>query len=536
MANLISKIRARRTRDRERKSGQMSAAQLPLPENPYLGLLIGLVFWAAASFLMHAGYWLGSKESVIGAGFRVTGDAAFLLAGILATAIYLNTVQPGFLRRNSRIALLALITLLPLALSKAAYRLFQVSGWIPAEVTVFLLPFALAPLLATILTNSNAGIAVGVWASLGLALLAGRSFTVLVTGLIATTVAAFTARSIRTRSRVFSIGLWIGMSQLLCVFAQTALDWSEASPLLVVHQALACIAGGLFSAVVVLVVLPAFEILFGVTTDIRLLEISDLGHPLLQSLAIEAPGTYHHSLVVANLAQAAADEIGANSLLARVCAYFHDIGKLAKPEFFAENIHLRDNPHDDLPPSMSTLILASHVKEGVSLAMLHKLPGPVAAVIREHHGTGLMSVFHHKAKTQMELDLRKPDSVSSPVDESSFRYPGPKPTTRESALICLADAVEAASRSIEKNSPGHIESLVQDIVMSRFEDGQLDQCELTLSDLTRVKRSFVFTLRSMYHGRVSYPKDENRDKQPAKDGAAEPAEGRSADKTSHAQG
>jgi len=514
----------------------MSAAQLPLPENPFLGLLIGFVFWAAASFLLHAGYWLGPAGTAAGSGFRVTGDSAFLLAGILATALYLNTVEPGFLRRNSRVSLLALIALLPLLLSKAAYRVFQVSGWVPAEVTVFLLPFALAPLLATILTNSSIGTAAGVWASLGLSLLAGRSFTVLVTGLTATAVAALTARSIRTRARVFSIGLWIGMSQLLCVFAQTALDWSQTTPLLVVHQAIACLAGGVFSAVVVLVVLPAFEVLFGITTDIRLLEISDLGHPLLQRLAIEAPGTYHHSLVVANLAQAAADEIGANSLLARVCAYFHDIGKLAKPEFFAENIHLRTNPHDDLPPSMSTLILASHVKEGVSLAMLHKLPGPVAAVIREHHGTGLMSVFHHKAKTQMELDLKKQDSMSSPVDESAFRYPGPKPSTRESALICLADAVEAASRSMEKNSPTHIENLVQDIVMSRFEDGQLDQCELTLAELTRVKRSFVFTLRNMYHGRVSYPKDENRDKQQAKDSTAEPQEGRSPDKTNHAQG
>lgn len=174
--------------------------------------------------------------------------------------------------------------------------------------------------------------------------------------------------------------------------------------LTVFHMAGACILGSVISALIALMILPLFETAFDVSSDITLLELSDLGHPLLQRLALEAPGTYHHSLIVANLAQAAADEIGANSLLARVASYFHDIGKIIKPNFFAENIQMQPNPHDNIPPSMSTLVISAHVKEGLSLAMLHKLPSSISKVICEHHGTSVMSFFHHKAQAQQELD------------------------------------------------------------------------------------------------------------------------------------
>jgi hypothetical protein len=272
---------------------------------------------------------------------------------------------------------------------------------------------------------------------------------------------------------------------------------------------------------IVMLLIPMMEPVFGITTDVSLLELSDMGHPLLQRLAMEAPGTYHHSLIVANLAQAAATEIGANPLLARVSSYFHDIGKLTKPEFFAENIRIRENPHDDLPPSMSTLIITSHVKEGVSLAMLHKLPETVIRVIREHHGTGLISYFHHKAKKQLEFELEKGEETGgqTPINDSDFRYQGPKPSTPESVIVCLADAVEAASRTMQKVTPASIEGLVDDIITYRFEDNQLSDADLRLSDLTKIKRSFVFSLTNMLHGRVPYPTDEDRDKQPA-----EPAE------------
>jgi putative nucleotidyltransferase with HDIG domain len=217
--------------------------------------------------------------------------------------------------------------------------------------------------------------------------------------------------------------------------------------------------------------------------------------------------------LVANLAQAAADEIGANSLLVRVSAYFHDVGKLVKPEFFAENMQLQNNPHDDLPPSMSTLVIVSHVKEGVSLGMLHKLPPPIIRAIQEHHGTSLLSYFHYKAKSQLEDKISQSEGnhkgEHKEVDESGFRYQGPKPSSRESAILCLADAVEAASRTMEKKAPANMEDLVNEIINMRLEDGQLDECDLSLSELAEVRRSFVFTLMNMFHGRVPYPKDED---------------------------
>jgi putative nucleotidyltransferase with HDIG domain len=238
------------------------------------------------------------------------------------------------------------------------------------------------------------------------------------------------------------------------------------------------------------------------------MELSDLGHPLLQRLAFEAPGTYHHSLMVANLAQAAADEIGANPILARVGAYFHDIGKLTKPSFFTENIQGAENPHDSLAPSMSALLVMAHVKEGLSLAMLHKLPKAVMDIIQQHHGTGLVAYFHHKAGRQAEASAQqRPGRTGAvAVDQSPYRYPGPRPVSREASIIMLADAVEAASRSLEKPTPTHIGELVDRLVVNRFESSQLDESTMTLVELARVKQAFVLCLASMLHSRIAYPR------------------------------
>lgn len=527
MKQAVSKIRARKTKMREKQVGKASVGRTPLQQNPILGLSIAILLWACAMFAV-------SMEHIIHADtdleflVSLSGDGVFLLIGLFAVALFLETVRPGILRQNSRILLLSLISLMAIIPAKILLYMAETTGLVQPEIMIFLLPFAVAPLLATILVDSTVGIAVGVWTSLVMAFLAGRSFTLFLIAMIATVVAAYDACRVRTRSRVFRTGLLVGLSQIACLFGLTALNWESSDIILVLDQAGLCLISGFFSAIIVLLILPLFEMLFNITSDITLLELSDLGHPLLQRMAIEASGTYHHSLVVASLAQAAADEIGANSLLARVCSYFHDIGKLIKPGFFVENIQQQTNPHDDLPPSMSTLVITSHVKEGLSLAMLHKLPATIVNVIREHHGTSLLSYFHHKAVTQFEFELGRHDGTQAngqpKVDEGAFRYPGPKPSSRESAIICLADAVEAASRSMEKKTPGHIENLVNDVVVTRLEDAQLDDCELTIADLAKVKRSFSFTLTNMLHGRVSYPKDENRDKQQSKSVQAEQAE------------
>lgn len=516
MKQSVSRVRAQKTRSRE-KQAKAPGARTTVSRSPVVGVLIAVLMWVGGVVL------LGLPDIVQGLTdpssiLPLTGDAAFLLISLFACALLLQMFSPATLSHNPHLLLLALTCLVTAALSRGLLYVGTTTGFLDPRILQFLLPLGMCPLLATILLHGNVAIAAGLWTSLLLALLAGRSLPLLVAGSVATLIAAQTAGRVRTRSRVVRIGVLIGVSQMVCVFGLTALNWQSSNAVFVLRQAGACLAGGFFSSLVVLLLLPLFEMLFGVTTDISLLELSDLGHPLLQRLALQAPGTYHHSLVVANLAQAAAEEIGANDLLVRVQSYFHDVGKLTKPEFFAENLQLRRNPHDDLPPSMSTLVITSHVKEGLSLAILHKLPRVVRNAIVEHHGTSLLSYFHHKAKSQIEEpDARNGNTNGhTAVDEGSFRYPGPKPQSREAAIICLADAVEAASRSMEKTTPNHIENLVDDIANTRMLDGQLSQCDLTFAELSRIKRAFTFTLTNMLHGRVPYPKDENRDKRQAK--------------------
>jgi putative nucleotidyltransferase with HDIG domain len=285
----------------------------------------------------------------------------------------------------------------------------------------------------------------------------------------------------------------------------------------VAAQALAGFASGIVCAFIAGLLIPLFEIVFRITTNLTLLELSDMGNPLLQRLAMEAPGTYHHSIVVANLAQAAAVKIGANGLLARVCAYFHDVGKLAKPEFFTENMLHGENPHDELNPSMSTLLIMSHVKEGISLVRRHKLPPCLADAVAQHHGTSLVSFFYHQAKKREaeEVAAGGKGANGRSVTEESFRYEGPKPQNREMAILSIADSVEAAARSLQKPTPGRIENLVKEIVDAKLADGQLDASNLTLTDLAAIKRSFVFTLANMLHVRIAYSQDENKSLQQA---------------------
>ncbi len=242
--------------------------------------------------------------------------------------------------------------------------------------------------------------------------------------------------------------------------------------------------------------------------------MADLNHPLLQQMTIEAPGTYHHSLVVANLAEAAAIAIGLNPTQCRVMAYFHDIGKIIKPEYFTENIPQGHDPHATLSPTMSALIIIAHVKEGVDLALKAKLKKAIVDAIQQHHGDSLIVYFHKRAKRLEEdareggkiLNMREEDVPA--VSENSFRYPGPKPQTKEVGLLCLADAVEAVSRTLDRPTPQKIEGMVSEIVKRKIDEGLLDECHLTLKEIHTAAESFVFTVKNMMHNRISYPKDE----------------------------
>jgi putative nucleotidyltransferase with HDIG domain len=303
---------------------------------------------------------------------------------------------------------------------------------------------------------------------------------------------------------------------LALTFGHIYLPWDQFPTLdwqMLGLQSLAAIANGILTAMIVSGALPILETLFGLTTDISWLEAADLNHPLLRRLTLEAPGTYHHSLVVANLGESAAEVVGANPTMCRVCAYFHDIGKLVKPEYFTENMRAGRNPHDELAPTMSALIIIAHVKEGVDLALKHKLSQRIIDVIQEHHGTSLVNYFYMRALQQQEdarqggkiMNMREEDIPE--VREESFRYSGPRPQSREAGIISLADAVESASRCLEKVTPNRLEQLIHDIIEKRIIDGQLDECDLTMREVNAIAENFAYTLTNMLHSRIAYPTD-----------------------------
>ena len=513
MKQWLSKFRTERLKDRF-KNGVVRKSpddDLSWWNRPLFSLFIGLLLWGAACILLLTG--IDPRTFSLQSAFQHAGNQALLFIITAVSAMLLKAMAPSILKNNTRLMLLSMCALTTaiagslllhggartLALPKAA-----------ADTLVpLLIPYALGPLLAGILLGGSATLIAGLWATTTCLVIGNFNPAILVAGLIATATAAGVSRTLRRRTQLIRAGLLIGLMQVACLAImapQLSTDFLLAGKL-----ALGCIGSGLASALLALLLLPLFEILFGTTSTMTLLELSDLAHPLLQRLAFEAPGTYHHSLMVANLAQAAADDIGANSVLARIGAYFHDIGKVTKPGYFTENIRSGENPHDELTPSMSALLVMAHLKEGITLAMLHKLPRTVMDIIQQHHGTSLVTYFHHKAGQQAMAETQSSTGRGrTVVEESSYRYPGPKPFSREAAIIMLADSVEAASRSLDKPTPAGIAELVDRIANSKIADGQFDNSELTLADLCRIKRAFVFCLTNMLHNRIAYPKEERK--------------------------
>lgn len=322
---------------------------------------------------------------------------------------------------------------------------------------------------------------------------------------------AFGVIRCRKRSAIWRAGLYVS---LVSVFTALVITLSKGEFLTVAPLVVATAAflNGIIVVMLVSALLPLFEYLFNLSTDISLLELLDLNQPLMRELLVEAPGTYHHSIIVGNLAEAAAEAVGVNPLLARAAAYYHDIGKIKMPDYFIENQISSVSRHDNIAPRMSSLILLSHVKEGVELAKKHNLPQTIIDIIQQHHGTSVQTFFYQKAKERQ-------DNVTL-LREEDFRYPGPKPQSSVAALVLMADAVEAASRVLSDTSPARVSLLVEKIVNHCIIDGQLDNCELTLKDLREIKTHFIYLLTSMYHKRINYPGfeigNENTDKKPAK--------------------
>jgi putative nucleotidyltransferase with HDIG domain len=282
--------------------------------------------------------------------------------------------------------------------------------------------------------------------------------------------------------------------------ANGAINVSSVMPVRLITEAFRQAAFAFLCGPLMAGLLPIVEKLFDVQTDLSLLELSDMSHPLLRQLAQRAPGTYNHSISVAALAESAAESIGAHGLLVRVGAIFHDIGKMFKPNYFVENQVAGANRHDTLQPGMSTLIIIAHVKDGADLARRHRLPKRVIDFIEQHHGTTLVEYFFRQASKKSEESEEKDE-----VSESNYRYPGPKPQTREAAVLMMADAAESASRAVVEPTASRLQNLVDQIAMKKLLDGQFDECGLTLLELDTIKRSLVKSLNAIYHGRIKYP-------------------------------
>jgi cyclic-di-AMP phosphodiesterase PgpH len=445
---------------------------------------------------------------------------------IAVTAIVMFQVSlQSSCRRNSRVVLVLgglaghlLLVRLTMSLANA--------GHIPEVFRFFFVPFALAPMLHGVLL----GRAVGAFSAVFVTLIGclfvpqGQALTYMILSLVSGITSVLLSHQVRKRLQLLQAGIYVGALTLVIGVLLGNLDVAACfGPNAMDHlQVLgtgssAAFGTAVFTALLISGLLPMFEGMFVLTTDISWLELSDLNHKLLRQMQLEAPGTFHHSLIVASLAEAAAEKIGANAPMCRVCSYFHDVGKLKKPGYFIENQHdSGENPHDALTPTMSALIIIAHVKDGVDLAVKHKLNPRIIDVIQEHHGDSLVFYFYRRAQEQKKLELEKVDRrLENPedlptIDEKNFRYPGPRPSTRESGIIALADMVESASRTLGKPSPARIRGLIEDLVQSKIQDGQLDDCPLTLQELAIVKESFANTLRSMLHSRIDYPKDDDR--------------------------
>ena len=364
-----------------------------------------------------------------------------------------------------------------------------------------IIPLLLFGMITTIAYSRELALLLSASVAVILVLAVGQNMRDLLLLLGTVTTAVLLLSDIRTRSKLLKVGLMTGvvaffLTLIIGLTEDRRQDWLTVWQLLTDagRNALwTLLVGFLITGL-----LPFIERLFGVLTDISLLEMGDAAHPLLQELVRRAPGTYNHSINVASLAEAAAESIGARGLLVRVGAYFHDIGKMLKPGYFVENQGLEANRHDSLMPAMSTLIIIAHIKDGADLARQHHLPQPLIDFIEQHHGTTLVVYFFRRANEQS-------DPENGEVEERTYRYPGPKPQTREAAVLMLADAAESASRVLIEPTPGRIEGLVGDIAMKRLLDGQFDECDMTLEEIRTVQDSLVKSLIAVYHGRIKYP-------------------------------
>lgn len=515
---------------KKRRVHEDSAAVQALEDSVIVRLALYLSFAVATAMLV-----LKSPSATFGGDPFEGMIYGFILA--LTSLAMFHIVLEEVWRKNSHVVLVLGLVIGHLLLVRLVMILAD-AGSIRDTYRFLFVPCALAPMLLGILSGRTAGSFAAVAVSLlgSLIVPAGDVMIYLIMSLVAGMTAVICTNRVRRRVQVVRAGIYVGVVMVILALALGKMDApavfgpdSMESLQLLGTGSVIAFAVALGTAMLIGGFLPMFEGAFELTTDISWLELTDLNHRLLKQMQLEAPGTFHHSLVVAALSEAAAEKIGGNASMCRVCAYFHDVGKLKKPGYFIENQHDEgENPHDALTPTMSALIITAHVKDGVDLAVKHKLNPRIIEVIQEHHGDSLVYFFYRKAQEQKKAEMEKVDrGLENPedlpkVEEKNFRYPGPRPSTRESGIICLADTIESASRTLRKPTPAKIRALVEELVKAKISDGQLDECPLTLNELATVKESFSKTLRSMLHSRIDYqkpPEERGANGAPAKRGS-----------------
>lgn len=411
-------------------------------------------------------------------------------------------------RRNVRFHLFLLLTL-TLSINLTVLRLVaiitdSISAYIAApgfqDLTSFYwaLPFPIGSMLAALLVGTEIAAIYSIVLVILSSFLFGGNFEILLYALVGCFTVIYGLRQYKERTALIKTGIALGLMNVITILAISLFvgNFGDTGKL-IVNIPLGFL-GGLLTAFVASFLLPLKESLFGIATEIKLLELSNHEHPLLRELFLKAPGTFQHSIVIGYLAEAAAGSIGANALFCRVASLYHDIGKMLKPAYYVENTDDMGGKHKDLSASMSALIIINHVKEGVELARRHRLPESIIDIIPQHHGTKLIRFFYEKARKQQNPELGE-------VKEEEFRYPGPKPQSREAGIIMLADGVEAAARTLEEPSTGRLKGVIKTIIDTTFIDGQLDECDLTLRDLNKCANAFLRVLQSIHHERIKYP-------------------------------
>ncbi len=438
---------------------------------------------------------LAARESGVSsllAAIRYIGKLLIIGMAIAVFAIFLSLSKNRFfiLSDLRRVILIAAVFLLVTFLTHNINRF---------SLSPYLIPITIGSMLLTIFFDTKVGFAGTVVLSLIIGLMRGGEFNIVAVSILVGTIGILSVKRIRDRSWLFNAIVMIIAAYLVSITMVEIIRYSNFKT--IANYWMYGAINGFISPLMVYGLQVLFEYFFDIATDMKLLELSDLNNPLLKKLAMEAPGTYHHSLMVGNLAEAAADAIGANALLARVGAYYHDVGKIEKREYFIENQMRSKNPHEKLSPTMSCLILVNHVKKGLEIAKKYRLPQQIRDFIAEHHGTNIIKYFYQKALERSDGDE---------IHESTFRYPGPRPRTKETGIVMLADAVEAASRTLKDPSPSRIRNMVNAIVQERFNDSELDDCPVTLKELTKIKESFSTVLLGTFHARIEYPDQDEK--------------------------